>query len=145
VLGCIHSLYKPVPGEFAKCGRYSNKAEWSCDSATWTQLVDGYAAGQVDIPVIQLPTDENEKKTPLCDLVNFMRMCPEFTACIAGRETADEAHCTAEERAARIAGFLHAQAAYPFFKGITPDRYELAPSCQAEDGKGRSVEIFLEK
>lgn len=136
---------KPVPGEYAKCGRYSNKTEWSCDSATWTQLVDGYAKDQVDIPVIQLPTDENEKKTPLCDLVNFMRMCPEFTACIAGRETADEKHCTAEERAARIAGFLQAQAAYPFFKDITPNRYELAPACKAEDGKGRSVEIFLEK
>lgn len=136
---------EPIAGTYEKCGRYSNKEEWSCDSATWSEMVDGYGRNVAEVPAVQLPTDENEKKTPLCDLVNFLRMCPEFTACIAGRETTDEDHCTAEKRAATVAGFLQAQASYPFFEDLTPERYELAPACDAPDGEGRSVEIFLEK
>ncbi|MEM9552967.1 MAG: transporter [Acidobacteriota bacterium] len=136
---------EPVGGDFAKCGRYAKEGDWSCDSATFTFLVDGYANGSFDIPAAQLPTDENEKKTPLCDLVNFMRLCPEFTACIAGREASGEAHCTAEERAARIAGFLQAQSEYPFFQSITADRYQIAPACDADEGTGGSVEVFLDR
>lgn len=133
---------EPIVDTYAKCGRY--KASYTCDSATWTQLVDGYAANGTDVPAAQRPSDENEKKTALCEVVNFLRQCPEVTACIAGRETADEKHCTAEERAAKVAGFLTAQADYPFFKDIA-GRFQLSPACSAEDGKGHSVEIFLDK
>ncbi|MEM1203069.1 MAG: hypothetical protein AAGN66_07555 [Acidobacteriota bacterium] len=134
---------QPITGDYAKCGRY--KSSWTCDSATFSAVVEGYTKNGFDLPAAMLPTDENERKTPLCDLVNFMRACPEFNACIAGREDASENHCTAEERAARVAGFLQAQSTYPFFADITPDRYQLSPACRAEDGTGMSVEIFLDK
>ncbi|MEL7060075.1 MAG: hypothetical protein AAGN46_08625, partial [Acidobacteriota bacterium] len=135
----------PVVGDFAKCDRYVKRGEWNCDSETFTFLVDGFADGSAELPEALLPTDANERKTPLCDLVNFMRMCPEFSACIAGRQTAGEDLCLAEERAARVAGFLAAQARYSFFDSLRPETYDWVPSCTAEEGTGRSVEVFLEK
>ncbi|MEM6796707.1 MAG: transporter, partial [Acidobacteriota bacterium] len=131
---------EPIVGEFAKCGRYD--VSYSCDSATWSQLVEGFTG--TDVPAGLEASDANERKTPLCDVVNFLRACPQVTACVAGRETASENHCTAEERAAKVAGFLIGQAKYPFFAGVTADRIKLSPACEAEDGTGRSVEIFLE-
>lgn len=133
---------QPIVGTFEKCGRY--KASHSCTDETWAQLVDGFAATGFDLPAAQIPNDGNEKKTNLCEVANFLRQCPQYSACVAGRESAEEAHCTAEERAARVAGFFEAQATYSFFKDIA-GKVKLAPECSAEAGTGRSVEIFLDK
>ncbi len=133
---------EPIAGAYTKCGRFD--ASYSCDSETWTQVVEGYAANGSDLPAAQQPSDQNEKKTALCEVVNFLRQCSEFKACVAGREQASEKHCTAEERAAKVAGFFNAQADYPFFKDIA-GRVQMAPNCQAEGGSGQSVEIFLDK
>lgn len=132
--------------EVTKCAVYAKKGEWSCDSATWTQLVSGFAAGDPDMPAGQLPTDANEKKTALCDVVNFLRVCPQVKACVAGSETDSEPRCTAEKRAARVASFLAAQAAYPAFENLSTDRIEFQPgACRDQPDPGQSVEIFFEK
>lgn len=137
---------KPIVGDFAKCGRY--EVAHSCDSATWSQIIEGYAAGATDVPLEQVPNTDretgNEGKTPLCDVVNFLRACPEIKACVGGSEQG-EAHCSAEERAAKIAGFLIGQGKYDFFKSLTADRIQLPPACQAEAGSGRSVGIYLNR
>ncbi|MEM1177538.1 MAG: hypothetical protein AAGM22_04285 [Acidobacteriota bacterium] len=136
---------EPIMGEFAKCGRYD--VAHSCDSATWSQLIGAYASGATDVPLEQVPNMDrdagNEGKTPLCDVVNFLRACPQVKACVGGSDDG-EAHCTAEKRAAKIAGFLIGQGNFGFFKSITADRIQLPPACEAEAGSGRSVGIYLD-
>ncbi|MCG8460871.1 MAG: hypothetical protein MI919_31695, partial [Holophagales bacterium] len=130
--------------ESVKCAVYSKKSEWSCDAATWTQLIEGFAADSADIPSSYLPNDGNEKKTALCDVVNFLRICPQVKACIAGSEAAGEAHCTAEDRSARVASFFWAQSEYPAFENLD-GRYTHDAACADQPDPGRSAEIFFEK
>ncbi|MEM8930703.1 MAG: hypothetical protein AAGE94_05980 [Acidobacteriota bacterium] len=132
--------------EVEKCAVYANEAEWSCDSATWTQVVSGFAKGGIDVPANYLPTDENEKKTPLCDVVNFLRLCPQVKTCVAGAEVDGEPHCTAEKRAARVASFLAAQAAHSPFADVKSDRIAFEQgACSDQPDAGQTVEIFFQK
>lgn len=78
-----------------------------------------------------------EQQMKLCDLVAQLDHCKQVTACIAGRHAASEHEVLGEYRTNAVAEYLEAQ-------GVSKDRFEVAPKCQAPSESGTWTDVYLE-
>ena len=103
-----------------------DRRQWACDSARESVSFSGGSA---------VLTEGQQEK--LCDLVAQIEHCTEVKACIAGHRAATEHEVLAGYRANALAGLLK-------HEGVSADRYQVSPACEAPSDTAASADIYLE-